>query len=167
MSGEKLTSSDSLGEITSWLKSACVPYEVIDHLEIDGTASGSSITTGTRPEQGAKALIMTVSGKNLIMLVLRGPDRADFKAIKKAVDSNDVRLASREEINNITPIEVGTLHPFGNLLNIQTYVDKSLLEEEYIACGTGLSTKTIIMKSTDYSNIVNPITGSFVKPQDI
>lgn len=151
--------------ITNWLKSSNATYEVIDHPEIDGTAYGSSEISKTKPEQGAKALIMTVSGETPIMVVVRGPDRVNFKAIKKAVNSKDVRLASGEEIKKITPIEVGSLPPFGNFLGLTTYADRQLLEEEEIACGTGLTTKTIIMKPSDYKEIVKPIEGDFSKQE--
>lgn len=94
---------NSFRDIINWLKSSDATYGVIDHPEIDGTAYGSSEISKTKPEQGVKALIMTVSEETPIMVVVRGPDTINFKAIKKAVNSKDVRLASDEEIKKITP----------------------------------------------------------------
>lgn len=163
MSPEPISPANEFDKITSWLGSSGVGYNVIEHPMFDGTAQGSSITTGTRPEQGAKALVMTVSGSELIMVVLRGPDKVDYKAVKKAVNSNNVRLATTDEIQKVTSIPVGSLPPFGNYFKMTTYVDELLLNETEIACGTGLPTKTIIINSSDFVKVCNPIIGNYIK----
>lgn len=159
-----VSTGDMFDKINSLLKSNEVTYRTIEHSAIDGTAGGSSKISGTKPEQGAKTLLM-VSNKKPIMVVLRGPDKLDFKAIKKATSSDDVRFASPDEIKKITSIPIGSLPPFGNLFGIPTYVDELLINEGEIACGTGLPTKTIITNSIDYKNVSSPIVGDFVKHQ--
>lgn len=153
----------ALREITSWLDTVNVVYEIINHPQIDGTAEGSSMITGTSPEQGAKALIVMIKDSEPAMVVVRGPDRVDFKQIKKATKSSNVRLASLEEIQQITPLSVGTLHPFGNLLNIPTYFDRKLLDQETIVCGTGSPTQSLVIHTANLRNVDEFITGDFAK----
>jgi len=149
--------------MTVWLKSARVPYRVIEHASIDGTASGSSATSGTRSEQGAKALIMMVGGEKPIMVVVRGPDRVDYKAVKRITKSQNVRLAKLEEIGKVTPLAIGTLPPFGDLFGITTYVDQQLLDQQEIACGTGLATRTLMIRTDDFRKVARPLIGNFAK----
>jgi Ala-tRNA(Pro) deacylase len=163
MTSEKDGALSLLERITSLLKSTNTPYRVIDHPPIEGTASGSSTVSGTQPEQGAKALIMMVGGEESIMVVVRGPDRVNYKAIKEITKTDNVRLASLEEVAKITLAEVGTLPPFGDLFGLKTYADRRLLAEGEIAFGTGLRTKTLVISTDDFQKIGNPIVGDFVK----
>jgi len=102
-----------------------------------------------------------VNGEEPIMVVLRGPDRANIKKLKETVDSKDIRMAHLKEIQSFTQTEIGTLPAIGSLFNIPTYVDKNLLEEEEIAFGTGLRTKTVIVSAKDYIQAISPIIGDF------
>lgn len=150
--------------ITGLLNSHNASYQIIEHEPIDVSAVSSSAVTGTRPEQGAKALVMMINGIKPIMVVLRGPDRADRKAIKKLTESKDVRMATPEEVQETTQVEIGTLPAIGSLFNLPTYVDRLLLEEKEIAFGTGLHTRTIVMNTTDFRKVADPIiVGDFAK----
>jgi Ala-tRNA(Pro) deacylase len=150
-------------KFTNWLNTFKISFEVIDHPPIDGTASGSSATTGTKPEQGAKALVMMVESNKAIMVVLRGPDRVDFKTLKRIANTGDLRLARPEEIKKATSLSVGALPPFGNFFGLTTYVDQRLLGVGKIACGAGLLTKTLIIQVSDFIGVVHPNIGDFAK----
>lgn len=167
MSQETIMPNIGLFErINDLLKSKGVDYRVIEHEPLDGSASGSSTISGTRPEQGAKALVMMakIGGERKpIMVVLRGPDYADNKAIKLATASKDVRMATPEEVQALTQSEVGVLPPIGSMFGVQTYFDKSLLNEGDIAFGTGMRTRTILMKASDFVQTTNPVLGDFAK----
>lgn len=159
----KESPTDFFERLTAWLKSTGASFRVIEHEPIDGTASGSSTTSGTRPEQGAKTLIMMIDGEKPIMVVLRGTDRVNYKAIRGVTNSQDVRLASAEEVAGVTPLAIGTLPPFGDLFGLTTYVDRQLLAQSEIACGTGLTTKTLLVNTKDFERIASPLVGDFIK----
>ena len=146
--------------IVTLLNSKRVDFRVIDHPPIDGSASGSSEVTGTRPEQGAKSLVMMAS-ELPIMVVVRGPDRVDFKAVKEATSSKNVRMATLAEVEQTTNSDVGTLPPIGSLFNIQTYFDQTLIDEGEIAFGTGSRTSTIVMRADKLVRVFKPIVGKF------
>lgn len=154
---------DLLNRITSLFQSQNIKYQIIEHEEIDGSAAGSSAISGTKPEQGAKALVMITNGEGPVLVVLRGPDKASWGAVKKATHSSDVRMASLEEIQTLTASEAGILPPIGSLFGINTYFDQMLADEEEIAFGTGSKTKTVIMKATDFIRATKPIIGEFSK----
>lgn len=146
--------------IVDMLVSAGVRYDVIEHKEFDGTASNSSEVTGTSPEQGAKSLVMMVDQVPIIVVV-RGTDRVSTKKIKKATRTKNAEFPSREQVTSITGIEPGSIPPLGELFDMKTYVDEDLLKEEMIAFGTGLRTKTIVMRADDFRRVSNPVVGDF------
>jgi Ala-tRNA(Pro) deacylase len=155
---------DLFQRITTLFTSQKVKYRVIEHKEIsDDSAAGSSMVAGTRPEQGAKALVMMIDELKPIIVVLRGPDRVDKGALKKIAGSEDIRLATLEEIQTVTHSDVGTLPPIGSLFNIPTYLDRRLIGEGEMAFGTGLRTKTIVMRVADFIQVAKPIIGIFTK----
>jgi len=153
--------STLLGRIDSLLDEKMIEYRVIEHQPLDGSAANSALISGTRPEQGAKALIMLVNEEEPIMVVLRGPDRANIKKLKETVGSKNIRFAKLKEVQAVTHTEIGTLPAIGSLFNIPTYVDKNLLEEAEIAFGTGLRTKTILINTRDYIKATSPNIGDF------
>lgn len=164
MSPETDTSITNMFEkIIDLLNSQNIKHKIIDHESINGSAANSSALSGTSPEQGAKALIMIVDGKNPIMVVLRGPDKVNKNALKKIVGSGNVRLATVEETQEITKTEIGTLPCIGKLFNLSTYVDNLLLKEKEIAFGTGMRTKTIMIDANDFKKLTNPVVGDFAK----
>jgi prolyl-tRNA editing enzyme YbaK/EbsC (Cys-tRNA(Pro) deacylase) len=154
---------NTLEEIKSWLDENHTEYRVIEHPVIDGTASGSSLISGTNPEKGAKSLVMITNSNEPIMVVVSGPDKVDFGKVKKASGSHDVRLSSLQEIGQITNLTVGTLHPFGNLLNLRTFFDQNLLSNDEIICGTGSQTQSLIIKTDGLKKNNNFVIGDFSK----
>jgi prolyl-tRNA editing enzyme YbaK/EbsC (Cys-tRNA(Pro) deacylase) len=149
--------------ITKLLDSQDVLYRIVIHKPINGSVLGSSVITGTNPKEAAKSLVMIVDGIKPIMVVLRGSDRVNKKNIKKLTESGDVRLATPEEVQRTTQTEIGTLPPIGDLFKLTTYVDYRLLKEKQIAFSTGLRTKTIVIDSSKFKKIINPIVGDFVE----
>ncbi|MDP2951007.1 MAG: YbaK/EbsC family protein, partial [bacterium] len=57
--------------------------------------------------------------------------------------------------------EIGAIPPFGNAMNLITYVDELVFENEEIAFNVGAHTKSVLMKSKDFKSLVNPIIASF------
>lgn len=150
-------------KIASLLMAKNISYTVLQHDEIEGSAAEASSVTDTRPEQGAKALIMMSNGKTPLMVVLRGPDMADIRALKRAIGTKDLRLATLEEVHEMTGTEIGVIPAIGNLFGMETYCDEDLIYEGDIAFGTGLHTKTIMINAEDYLQVASPTVGKYSK----
>ncbi len=163
-SGEKNVSV--LARIEELLRFHDCAFTVIDHAPIDGSSAGSSKISGTKPEQGAKSLILMAKinqQRMPIMVVIRGSDSVDIKALKLALGSRDIRMATPNEVKTITQLEVGILPPIGSLFGLSIYVDELLVNEPEIAFGTGERTKTVIMKTADFISTTKPVVGLFSK----
>ncbi len=75
--------------------------------------------------------------------------RIDLKKLAKIVKTKKLRLASPQEVLKITGCEVGSVHPFGNLHRLPTYLDSSVLENDMVNFNVGLHTVSIHMKAKD------------------
>jgi Ala-tRNA(Pro) deacylase len=104
----------------------------------------------------AKVVMVVADGK-LAMLVLPASRRVDEERAAAALDANEVRLASEEELASTFPdAEVGAMPPFGNLYGIPVYVDDELAEDETITFQAGMHTWTIALKYADFERLVGP-----------
>lgn len=160
MNPVKSTEKDSsFDKIIHFLDKSDVKYKLIEHGLARSSKEESEIT-GKKLSQCAKALVLFGDGQPL-MVVLSAENKIDFKKFKQKMKIKDLRMATPEQAKEITGAEVGTLSPLGNLFNLPLYVDKQLTEEEEIVFGTGLHTKSILMKCSDYCQIANPMIGDY------
>ena len=60
-------------------------------------------------------------------------------------------------------IPVGGVPPFGNLMNLDTYFDDEVRGREVAAFNCGLQTESVVMKSADLIDVVDPKFGKFAK----
>jgi len=104
----------------------------------------------------AKSVMFKING-NMIMAVLPATHMIKMDLLKKAVGSDNVRLATEQEFKDkFIDCEVGAMPPFGNLYGIDVYVAESLREDEEIVFNAGTHTELIKMSYKDFERLVNP-----------
>lgn len=136
-----------------------VVYRVMDHAPVY-TSEEAARVRGTRLDQGAKAMIMKADGRH-ILLVLASHLRVDTRRFKASYKVKDLRLISPEEVESLVGLKVGSVPPFGNVMGLPTYVDRSLLQNETIAFNAGLHTRSVVMPCKDYITLAVPEIGDF------
>ena len=72
-------------------------------------------------------------------------------------------MATKDEVKELTNLEVGSIPPFGSLFKFTTYVDEKLGKNSQIVFNAGLHTKSIKMNYTDWLKVENPTVGNFSK----
>ena len=153
---------EAFAEIINRLKKAKIhDFEQFEHLPVFTSEDAAKIRD-TKIEQGAKALVMMANSKP-IMVVLSGSNTADFSAFKKLFQIKDLRMATKDEVKELTNLEVGSIPPFGSLFKFTTYVDEKLGKNSQIVFNAGLHTKSIKMNYTDWLKVENPTVGNFSK----
>jgi Ala-tRNA(Pro) deacylase len=106
--------------------------------------------------QLAKTVIVNV-GNKLAMIVLPASFTIDFEKLKKVFRESNVRLASETEFNHIfVDCELGAMPPFGNLYNVDVYVEKSLANNHEIVFNAGTHTEVIKLSYKDFADLVHP-----------
>ena len=144
------------------LKKNSIIYNIIKHHEAY-TAQEIAEAMHVPGQDLAKVVMVKAKGR-YIMTVLPASCRIDFRKLKDVLRETDVRLASEEEFKTVFPdCEAGAEPPFGNLYNIETYVDKSLTEDDQIFFNAGNHYETVVMDYADYDKIVRPRVAEFAE----
>ena len=139
-----------------------IKYDYLEHAPVRTSEEAAKI----RPEkysieQGAKAIIVrikiTSSQKKFCMLVVPGSKRFDEIKVKNLLKAKDIRFANEEEVRTITSgIEPGGIPPFGNIFNLEVFVDKSLFEMDRIIFNAGDKRVSVSITTKDYIELVKP-----------
>ncbi|MBD3362553.1 aspartate--tRNA(Asn) ligase [Candidatus Dojkabacteria bacterium] len=149
-------------EIIRQLKENEFEYEHQEH-EPTPTSEDSSKVRGTKPEEGVKAIILKgkTTGKNY-QFNLPSQLKMNMKKVAKIVGER-CEFEDPKVLEKRFGIVVGGVPPFGNLLGLKTYFDKRILDEERAAFNCGMQTESIIMKSNDLVELVEPEMADFAK----
>jgi len=142
------------------LKKNNIPYKTIKHQE---AYTAQEIAAAMHvPGKDLAKVVMVKSKDRYIMAVMPASWRIDFNKLKDVLHETDLRLATEEEFKTVFPdCEAGAEPPFGNLYHIDTYVDKSLAQDEHIFFNAGNHYETVVMDYTDYDKIVRPRVADF------
>ena len=100
-----------------------------------------------RPEQIVRSILFQVRPEEFVMVLMAGRDQIDWKKLRQIVKRSRVRMATEEEVLEVTGYKVGTVSPFGLKKQTRVMIDGSVLKEEEISIGSGLRNVAIIMKS--------------------
>ena len=102
-----------------------------------------------RPEQIVRSILFQIRPDEFLMVLMAGPAQIDWKSLRQLVKRSRVRMATEEEVLEVTGYRVGTVSPFGLKNQVQVLIDASVLKEEEISIGSGVRNMAIIMKSAD------------------
>ena len=144
------------------LKKNSIIYNIIKHQE---AYTAQEIAEAMHvPGQDLAKVVMVKAKERYIMTVMPASRRIDFSKLKDVLHETELRLATEEEFKTVFPdCEAGAEPPFGNLYNIETYVDKSLSEDEQIFFNAGNHYETVVMDYADYDKIVRPRVAEFAE----
>lgn len=145
-------------QLKNFLDSHNIRYKVYEHAPVFTSEQAASVR-GFDLKGGVKALVFRVqkeNGNELVLALVSGDRKIDTKKLSSVLHAKDVHLAAPQEVLKKTGCEIGSVHPFGNLAGLDTYMDKRILENRIIAFNAGLHTISITMKSEDFANLLKP-----------
>jgi Ala-tRNA(Pro) deacylase len=149
-----------LKKLRDYLEQNQVSYELGYHVRAY-TAQEIAAAQHIPGKEMAKVVMVKTDGKN-IMLVLPASYRVEMKKLKGVLNSKKVVMVKEEEFQELFPdCEIGAMPPFGNLYNLEVWVDQVLTEDEFIVSQAGSHVETLKIKYSDYVRLVNPKVGDF------
>ena len=119
------------------------------------TSEEAAAVRGTPLASGAKALVVK-AGDDFHMLVLPADRKLDSKRAKQALGVKDLRFATREEVEQLTGLQPGSIPPFGRLFGLPTYVDPALAANESINFNAGDHAVSVQLAHADYLKVEAP-----------
>jgi Ala-tRNA(Pro) deacylase len=86
----------------------------------------------------------------------------DLGKLAAVAGAQEAVLASEEEFQALFPgCEVGAMPPFGNLYEMDVFVDEILHDDDDIVFNAGSHIQVIRISYEDYQALVKPTVGSF------
>lgn len=141
--------------LLSALTAKNIPFERISHLR-DYTSQETAQHTRTPGSRFAKSVLLWVEGHQ-VMAVIPAHHRIDWGKARAVFGTQDVSLASEEEISRtFADCELGAAPPFGNLYDIPVYLSRDLDRSSDIVFNAGTHVDVVKMKYSDYDELVHP-----------
>jgi Ala-tRNA(Pro) deacylase len=133
-----------------------VPYETIPHDQAYTTQEVAA-AAHIPGRQVAKTVMVRVDGE-MAMVVLEAPDKVDLERLREVTGAGMVELAGEAEFRGLFPsCEPGAMPPFGNLWDMQVFVDQRLREDERIAFNAGTHRELMRLAYGDFERLVEPV----------
>jgi prolyl-tRNA editing enzyme YbaK/EbsC (Cys-tRNA(Pro) deacylase) len=84
-----------------------------------------------------------------MMVLVAGREQVDWRKLRQLVRRSRVRMATEEEVLEVTGYRIGTVSPFGLKNQVRVLIDESVLREEELSLGSGARQIAILIKSAD------------------
>ena len=150
----------STAKLRSLLDQEHIRYITIQHSPAY-TAQEIAASAHIPGKELAKTVIAKINEK-LCMLVLPASYKVHLERLSETLGTKNVELVPESEFENAFPgCELGAMPPFGNLYDMNTYVDKALEEDEEIAFNAGNHSELIKLAYKDYARLAKPEVISF------
>ncbi len=131
-----------------------VKYEIFEHKPVY-TCKEMAKTLNTERKNIAKCMMLKKEEGGFILLVLPGNKSVDLKKISSFLGYG-VELAKPEEVLRIAGCEIGCVYPFGNLMNLETFFDEDILENEFVFFNPGNHKKSVKISTKNLLELVKP-----------
>jgi Ala-tRNA(Pro) deacylase len=136
-------------------------FEVLRHAPVY-TSEEAAAVRGTPLASGAKALVCKAD-ERFVMIVLPADRKLASKVVRKAAGVKSLRFAGREEVEQLTGLQPGSIPPFGSLFHLETWCEERLAEQTRINFNAGDHSISISMTYDDYVAAEQPRLGQFAE----
>jgi Ala-tRNA(Pro) deacylase len=139
-----------------------VRYVLYEHEPVH-TSEEASRVRGVELRSGVKALVLKSDDGRYILADLAADRKADIRKLQEASKTRKLHFATREEVITVTGCEPGSVHPFGRLFGLETYLDPSVMENEEVNFNIGLLTKSVRIRRDDLTRLLGAVVADFSK----
>lgn len=126
-----------------------IPHRVFKHENPLQSFEQAAAERQQRPEQIVRSILFQIRPEEFVMVLVAGRDQVDWRKLRQFVGRSRVRMATEEEVLEVTGYRIGTVSPFGLRNQVRVLIDESALREEEVSLGSGVRQMAIIMKSAD------------------
>ena len=102
-----------------------------------------------RPEQIVRSILFQVRPEEFMLVLVAGREQVDWRKLRQLVGRSRVRMATEDEVLEVTGYRVGTVSPFGLKNPVKVLIDESVLKEKEVSTGSGVRNMAIILNSAD------------------
>jgi Cys-tRNA(Pro) deacylase len=136
------------------LEALHIPHSVFVHETPVTSFEQAAADRGQRAGQIVRSILFNIRPEEYLMVLVAGPDQIDWRKLRQFVKRSRVRMATEEEVLEVTGYRIGTVSPFGTRNPVQVLIDASVLKEEEVSIGSGVRSTAIILKSADLKRVL-------------
>jgi len=132
-----------------------ITYEIVDHEPVytnPAMAEALNVSEG----ETVKSLVLKTKEKDMIVLVLPGDKKVDWKQAAAGAKTKKVSFAKPEAVSNAVGCEVGCVPPFGHFTTLPIYMDPDLAKKNYVYFNPGVHDKSYKIKAWDLKKLCSP-----------
>ncbi len=135
------------------------------------TSEDAAKTRGFALKQGIKALLFTDGNGAWVIVNVPGDKKVvpNKVAAQMGWSKRDIRMATPEEVLDITGCEIGSVPPFGHKSDIPLLVDTGVFDNTTSAFNIGLRTNSVMIPTEEIKvlfNELNASVGEFAKSKE-
>lgn len=97
---------------------------------------------GVDEAQTVKSLVLTTKEKKMVVFVMPGNKKIDWKAAAKTAGTKKVVFAKAEAVSEFVGCEVGCVPPFGHLTKLPIFLDGELMHQSTVYFNPGVHDKS-------------------------
>jgi len=131
------------------LENLNIPHRVFIHETPVTSLEQAAADRNQRPEQIVRSILFQVRPEEFLMVLMAGRAQVDWRKLRQLVKRSRIRMATENEVLEVTGYRVGTVSPFGLKNQVRVLIDASVLKEEQISIGSGVRNMAIILKSLE------------------
>jgi len=138
-----------------------VSYQLYEHPPVY-TSEEAAKVRGVELKTGCKSMVLKKKDGGFILVNVAADRKIDFKVLERQLGTK-LSFASKEEVLKATNCESGSVPPFGKLFGLPTFIDPSVLENEYVNFNIGLLTRSVRISREDLVRLMEPAVLKFAK----
>jgi Ala-tRNA(Pro) deacylase len=142
-------------KIVAILDEKKVAYEVFEHEPVY-TNPAMAEALNVSESETVKSLVVVTKEGGMIVLVLPGDKKVNWKQAAAAAKTKKVSFAKAEEVSQAVGCEVGCVPPFGHLTRLPVYMDSDLTKKNFVYFNPGVHDKSLKIKAWDLKKLCNP-----------
>ncbi len=155
---------DEADKILSIFKENNIKYQLYEHEPVY-TSQQAATVRGVELKTGCKSMVLKTKSGKFILANIAADRKIDLKKLEKLVGSK-LSFATKEEVLHVTNCEAGSVPPFGKLFGLPTFLDESVLENNFVNFNIGVLTKSVRISRQDLLKIMEPMISNFRKDND-
>jgi Ala-tRNA(Pro) deacylase len=151
--GEKIMTPEE--KIIHILSENKIVYEIVEHEPVYTNPTMAAALNVTESET-VKSLVLLTKEKKMVVLVLPGDKKVDWKKAAAGIGTKKVSFAKPEEVLEKVGCEVGCVPPFGQLTDLPIFMDPDLTKKEFVYFNPGVHHKSYKIKTWDLKKLCSP-----------
>ena len=142
-------------KIIDMLEKQKIAYKIVEHEPVY-TNPAMAEALEVNESETVKSLVLKTKEGKMIVLVLPGDKKVDWKQAAAGANTKKVSFAKPEEVSEAVGCEVGCVPPFGHFSTLPIFMDPDLPKKEFVYFNPGVHDKSFKVKGWDLRKLCQP-----------